>query len=526
MAAEFDLNDDKVIVIVGSGAGGGTLANELAQKGIGKIVILEAGKQFTQDDYVNDEFEMFVKMSWLDKRITNGAWSVTKTSPQLPAWVGKAVGGSTNLWAGVALRFKPHEFKTRSTYGAISGANLLDWPISYDELAPYYARAQKKIGVSGFNGGDMPQLPKSNLYKVAEAGARKVGYTDIFHSMAINSRPYDGRPECRQVGFCMQGCKFGAKWSTLYTEIPRAIATGNVELRPECMALQIQHDKSGKVTGVLYADKDGKHKLQKARIVCVAGNSIESPRLLLNSASSLYPNGLANSSGQVGRNYMSHTTAGVFSIHKAPVHMYRAPAVAGLIGDESRNDPSRGFVGGYFIEVLQLGLPFSGAFIKPPNGWGREISTAMEKYDHMTAVWTCGEQLPAEGNGVTLHATQKDQHGLPVPILSNSDHANDASLRVHSVAQWRKLNEAMGSTRSIEMPTWSSSHNLGTNRMSAKPRDGVVNRWGQAHDVKNLFISDGSQFTSSAAANPTWTIVALAIRQAEYIADQMKRRAI
>ena len=526
MAAIFDLSDAEVVVIVGSGAGGGTLANELAKKGVNKIVILEAGKQFTREDIVNDEFAMFMKTSWLDKRFTRGAWSVTETGPGLPAWMGKGVGGSTIQWAGVALRFKPYEFKTRTTYGAVPGANLLDWPISYDDLAPYYDKAQKKMGVSGAKGGDMPQLPKSNLYKLVEAGARKIGYTDIFHSMAINSRPYDGRPGCREIGFCMQGCKIGAKWSAMDVEIPFAVATGRVDLRPESMVLQIQHDKTGKVIGVLYADKDGNKKLQKARIVCVAGNSIESPRLLLNSASSLFPEGLANSSGQVGRNYMAHTSGGAFSIHQKPVRMYRETAVGALVGDEVKDDPSRGFFGGYYFEALHLGLPFSGAFIAPPDGWGREVSSALERYDHMSAVWTCGEQLPQEGNAITLHPTEKDQHGLPASVVSNSDHANDAMLRRHSMVQWRKINEAVGSTRTVEMPTWSSSHNMGTNRMSASPRDGVVNQWGQAHDIKNLFISDGSQFTSSAAANPTVTIVALAIRQAEFIVDQMKTQAI
>lgn len=525
MSAKFDLNDNDAVVIIGSGAGGGTLANELAQKGVNKIVVLEAGKNFTLKDIDNDEFGMFMKLTWLDKRISAGAWSVTKTSPNLPAWIVKGVGGSTLHWAGVALRFLPHEMKIRSTYGAMPGANLLDWPISYDELAPYYDRAEKKMGVSGTTGG-LPQLPQSNLYKVAASAAKKIGYKEIHHPMAINSKQNDGRPGCQVIGFCMQGCKIGAKWSTNYTEVPRAIATGRVELRSECMVLQIQHDKSGKVNGVLYADKDGNKHLQKARIVAVAANSIESPRLLLNSASSTFSQGLANSSGQVGRNYMAHTTAGLVSIYDKPIHMHRSNAVAAVISDEAKHDAARGFSGGYHFEVLQLGLPFMSAFLKPPVGWGRELTTAVEDYDRMAGVWICGEQMPVESNSITLHGVEKDQHGLPVPVVSNSDHPNDAMMRLHGVAQWRKMHEANGAHRTLEMPTWSSSHNMGTNRMSEKARDGVVNKWGQTHDIKNLFISDGSQFTSSAAANPTLTIVALAIRQAEYIADQLAKREV
>jgi len=525
MAAKFDLNDSEVVVIVGSGAGGGTLANELAQKGINKIVILEAGKHYTQEDIENDEWAMFGKISWLDKRISSGAWHHTKTYPNLPAWIVKGVGGSSVHWAGVALRFLPHDFRTKSTYGHVPGANILDWPVSYEEMAPYYSRAEKKLGVAGSEASGLPPLPENNHYKVVAAGARAIGYKEIVRPMAINSKPNDGRPGCQQIGFCMQGCKIGAKWSTLYTEIPKALATGRAELRPESMVLQILHDKSGKVSGVLYADKDGKKRLQKARVVCVAGNSIESPRLLLNSASSMFPHGLGNSSGQVGRNYMVHTTAASVSIHKKPVHMYRGTAISAIVSDEAHPNTDRGFVGGYHLEGLSIGLPFTAAFMKP-GGWGREVTSALEMYDHMTCVWVCGEDMAMEQNGISLHATEKDQYGLPVPVVSKSDHANDAMLRIHGLAQWRKLNEAVGATRTIDMPPYPASHNMGTNRMSAKARDGVVNKWGQSHDIKNLFVSDGSQFTSSSAANPTLTIVALAIRQAEYIADAMKKSVI
>jgi choline dehydrogenase-like flavoprotein len=524
MAATFGLDDDSVVVIVGSGAGGGTLANELSQKGV-KCVILEAGKHYTQADIENDEWAMFSKISWLDKRISAGGWHHTKTYPNLPAWIVKGVGGSSVHWAGLALRFLPHDFRTRTTYGEMAGANLLDWPLSYEELEPYYDLAERKMGVAGSKASGLPLLPENNHYKVLAAGARKLGYQQIVRPMAINSKPYDGRPGCQQIGFCMQGCKIGAKWSTLYTEIPKALETGNVELRPQCMVLQIQHDKSGKVNGVLYVDKDGKQQLQKARIVCVAGNSIESPRLLLNSASSMFPDGLANSSGQVGKNYLNHTTAAAVAIHKKPVYMYRGTALAAVVSDEAELNPGRGFQGGYHLEGLSLGLPFTAAFMKP-GGWGREVTSALDMYDHMSCVWVCGEDLPQEKNSITLHPTEKDQYGLPVPVVSKTDHANDAAMREHGLKQFRKMSEAVGATRVIDMPPYPASHNMGTNRMSAKARDGVVNRWGQTHDIKNLFVSDGSQFTSSSAANPTLTIVALAIRQAEYIARAMNQREI
>ena len=174
------------------------------------------------------------------------------------------------------------------------------------------------------------------------------------------------------------------------------------------MAQKIEHDKSGKVTGVLYTDKDGKQQLQKARIVAVAGNSIESPRLLLNSESSMFPNGLANSSGQVGRNYMRHTTGSVYGIFEKPVHMYRGTTMAGIIRDEARHDPSRGFVGGYEMETLSLGLPFMAAFLDP-GGWGRSFTSALDQYVNMAGLWIVGEDMPQEDNRITLAQGREGQ---------------------------------------------------------------------------------------------------------------------
>ena len=338
-------------------------------------------------------------------------------------------------------------------------------------------------------------------------GAKRIGYKDVHTGrMAINSRARDGRPPCLQLGFCFQGCKSGAKWSTLYAEIPKAEETGLLELRPESMALQIEHDESGKVTGVLYADAAGNQHVQKARAVCVACNSIESPRLLLNSASDMFPDGLANGSGQVGRNYMRHTTGSVYAIFDQPVRMYRGTTMAGIITDESKHDTSRGFAGGYELETLSLGLPFMAAFLEP-GAWGPEFSSAMEDYDHMAGMWIVGEDMPQESNRVTLHAEEKDQWGLPIPNVHFDDHANDLAMRNHAYKQGRAVYDAVGATRVFETPPYPSTHNLGTNRMSERPEDGVVNKWGQSHEVGNLFVSDGSQFTTGAAENPTLTIV-------------------
>ncbi|WP_374653003.1 GMC family oxidoreductase [Dongia sp.] len=523
MAAKFELNDSSVVVVVGSGAGGGTVANELAQKGI-NVVVLEAGGRHEIEDFVNDEWGSFGQISWLDKRTTSGSWRVAKDFAGLPAWIVKAVGGSTVHWAGASLRFQEHEFKTKETYGNIAGANLLDWPITLQEMEPYYDRAEDKMGVTGTHG--IPRLPGNNNYKVLAAGAKKLGYKE-FHTgnMAINSEPRDNRGSCQQIGFCFQGCKSGAKWSTLYTEIPKGEETGHLEVRPNAQVLQIEHNDRGLVTGVLYADKDGKQQVQKARIVCVAGNSIESPRLLLNSASAMFPDGLANSSGQVGKNYMRHMTGSVYAIFDKPVHMYRGTTMAGIVRDESRLDTSRGFVGGYEMETLSLGIPFMAAFLDP-GGWGKSFASAMEGYDHMAGMWLVGEDMPQETNRITLHGSEKDGHGLPIPNVHFDDHANDIAMREHAFGRGSALYDAVGAKRTIHTPPYPSTHNLGTNRMSAEAKDGVVNKHGQTHDIKNLFISDGSQFTTGGAENPTLTIVALAIRQAEFIADQMQKKEI
>ncbi len=488
------------------------------------MVVLEAGARQSTDTFVNDEWKSFVQLAWLDNRTTSGTWRIARDFPNLPAWVCKTVGGTTTHWAGASLRFQEHEFKVRTVYGEIRDANLLDWPLTLQELEPYYTKAEDKMGVTRTHG--IPGLPGNNNFKVMYAGAMKLGYKDVHTGrMAINSQPRDGRSSCLQIGFCFQGCKSGAKWSVLYTELPKAEATGNLDLRPESHVVRIEHNDAGKVTGVVYFDKDGKEQRQKARIVCVAGNSIETPRLLLLSASSKFPDGLANSSGQVGRNYMRHMTGSVYAAFNQPVHMYRGTTMAGYIGDEGGNNPKRGFVGGYEMETLSLGLPFMAAFLNP-GAWGEEFAWWLDHYTHMAGMWLVGEDMPRESNRVTLNKDVKDKYGNPVPNVHFDDHANDIAMRNHAYEQGEKVYKAAGAIRTFRTPPYPSTHNLGTCRMSSNPRDGVCNKWGQTHDIPNLFISDGSQFTTGGAENPTLTIVTLAIRQADYIAQQMTQRAI
>jgi len=519
----FDANDDTVVVIIGSGAGGGTLANELCQKGM-KVVLLEAGQRQSPTTFRNEEWFAFDQLAWLDKRTTSGNWRVAKDFPNLPAWICKTVGGTTVHWAGASLRLQQHEFRARTHYSGVADSNLIDWPLTLADLEPYYEKAENKMGVTRTH--DIPGLPGNNNFKVMYNGATRVGYKTVHTGrMAINSRPRAGRPSCWQLGFCFQGCKSGAKWSTLYTEIPVAEGTGKLELRPQSMALQIRHDDQVRTTGVLYADENGGHHVQKARIVCVAANSIETPRLLLNSHSSQFSHGLANSSGQVGRNYMRHTTGSVFGIFDQPVHMYRGTVMAGIIQDEAIHEPKRGFAGGFELETISLGLPFAAAFLNPGD-WGESYTSLLEQYPNMAGMWIVGEDLPRERNAITLHPTEKDQFGLPIPNVHYDDGANELAMRAYAYKRGAAVYDAVGAKRVVEVPPYPSTHNLGTCRQSARSSEGVCNKWGQTHDVKNLFISDGSQFSSSAAENPTLTIVALAIRQADYIADQCSKQTL
>ena len=401
---------------------------------------------------------------------------------------------------------------------------MLDWPIGLADLEPYYQRAEDKMGITQTNG--IPPLPANNNFKVMGNGGKRVGYKKI-HSgrYATNPVPRDGRPATIQDGFNFQGVKNDSKWSTLVVELPKAAKTGKLDLRPEAHVIRIEHDDQGLATGVTYVDGDGLEQFQRARVVCVAGNSIESPRLLLNSASSLFPDGLANSSGQVGKNYMRHLTASVYAQFEQPVHMYRGETMAGNIEDEAIHDPSRGFVGGYYMQLLSLGVPFMAAFLNP-GAWGRDFSSMLENYDHLAGMWLVGEDMPQETNRVTLNTDVVDQHGQYIPNVHFDDHPNDLAMREHAWSAGEAVYNAVDAVRTYRTPPYPATHNIGTCRMSARPEDGVVNAHGQAHDVKNVFVSDGSQFTTGAAANPTLTIVALAIRQAEYIAEQLQSGAL
>ncbi|MFT4826012.1 MAG: choline dehydrogenase-like flavoprotein, partial [Cryomorphaceae bacterium] len=431
----------------------------------------------------------------------------------------------TMHWTASCPRMQEHEFLAHSTYGDIPDTNITDWPISLKDLEPYYLKAEDKMGVTGTHG--IPRLPGNNNYKVLESGARAVGYTAIdTNNVAINSTVRDGRAPCMQLGFCTSGCKVQAKWSTLYTEIAQAELTACFELRPESMALRISHNKDGRIDAVVYRDSTGQEVTQRARIVCVAGNAVETTRLLLNSHSKRYPDGLANSSDQVGRNYMHHFAIPVIGIMPGPVNSHRGTHQAGIVKDERHHNPKRGFDGGF----LFLTAPFTPeimAKIVFQDIWGERLADIMKQYVNMASMLVHGEDLPQANNRITLHPTQVDQNGLPVPVVHYEDHANTIAMKEFAVQKGRAIYESLGAKEIFDAPdVFPATHNMGVARMGNDPATSVCNSWGQTHDIDNLFVSDGSLFPTVGCENPTLTIVALVLRQADYIEQQIRLRTL
>jgi choline dehydrogenase-like flavoprotein len=519
MTRKYSLDDNSVAVIIGSGAGGGTLANSLAQKGI-DVVCLEAGKRLEFKDIVNDEALMFNKFTWLDERIGEG-----NALPDLPLWTCKTVGGTTMHWTAATPRIQDHEFRARSTYGDIKGTSLVDWPLTLADIEPYYDSAEDRMGVTGTHG--IRQLPENNNFKVLKAGARKMGYKDFdTNRMAINPDPRDGRGACLGLGFCTSGCATGAKWCTLYTEITKAEQTDHFELRTECMAVKLETDASNRVTSVHYLDKEGKLHKQRARFVSVAGNAVETTRLLLNSRNEQFPGGLANSSDQVGRNYLRHLLLGMVAVMPGEVDVYKGAQAAGVIRDETRHDPARGFSGGFQLHVVPL-TPRTLGTMMMPEKWGRELTAALEQYRNFAMLLVVGEDMPVPDNRISLHPTRKDHNGLPVPIVRYLHHANNRAMQKYSLDAARRLYQSLGAKQVYELvDVFPSTHNLGVARMGIDPKTSVCDKWGRTHDIENLFISDGSLFPTASCENPTITIVALVLRQADRIAELIKQGAV
>lgn len=502
---EFD------VCIIGCGAGGAVLAKELAEGGLSVIALDEGPRYDPFKDFRNDEIYAM--------RLFDKARLVLKGNDPLKLFMVKAVGGGTVHYTAISTRFHPSDFKVRSLDGVAE-----DWPISYEDLEPYYDKVEKILGVSGSNTNpfDAPRGPyplpphEFNVNsRVVAAGAKKLGLHPVPAPLAIISRPYDGRFACNQCGFCFEGCQMTSKSSTDIVYVPKAEARGAVIL-PNSKALRLEVNRKGLVESVVYIDSSGAERRQKAKLFAVACNAVNTPRLLLNSTSPLFPDGLANGSGLVGKHFMHNTIAAVFGRFEQKINSYKGLPQGLIIQDFYETDPRRGFARGYTMETFYAGpVALANGFMG--NAWGEELMDFMSGYAYMAALFLNGEDLPDERNRVELDPEARDEHGMPLPRVTYSYGENELKLRAHSIQKAKEIMEAAGAVKTYGSPGRGTAHLMGTCRMGLDPKSSVVNSFGQSHEVKNLFICDGSVFVTSSGGNPTLTIQALATRTADYI---------
>jgi choline dehydrogenase-like flavoprotein len=539
----FATSEEVDFVIVGAGAAGGVLAKELSTKGF-SVVVLEQGPWRQPHDFHHDEAGVVLLENMLtslaEQPQTVRGSADEKAVPRRAVVYAAGVGGSSVHFSGNYWRMRPVDFRERSLLGDIAGTGFADWPITYDELEPYYTKVDWEIGVSGAPGPadpprsrpyPLPPMPVKSSGVLLEQAARKLGMHAQPGPVAILSRPYDGRPGCVHCGYCIGfGCEVGAKSSTLVTMFPKAVATGNCEVRARATVMHVLTTAAGRVDGVVYRDADDVEQHQRARAVILAANGAETPRLLLLSASTRQPDGLANSSGLVGRYLMYNGHAEVDAAFEHPLNEYRSIQVTRIIHDFYDSDPARGFYGGGGIDARQYFSPGTfGLWGMPPDAplWGagfkRDIA---ELYTRTMQIVCATTSLAVESNAVSLDPDLKDRWGRPALRITYRDHPDDISTARFLQDRARELAGAAGARRIWEWPIEElpiGYHLLGTCRMGDDPRTSVVDRFHRAHDVRNLFICDGSSFVTSGRGQPTMTIQALAFRAAEHIAAAATR---
>ncbi len=502
------------VCIIGAGAAGSTLAKELAEGGL-SVVVLEAGPWLdTQKDFVNDELAMLGKVDWDDTRLSDG------TDPLEIGRVntGRGVGGTTIHFTSIKLRLHPTDFHLKSAHGLAD-----DWPLGYEDLAPHYDYAEKFIGVSGPR--DFPwgaprdpypqgELPLSASDEVIAEGLEKLGINWRMSPHAVLTGPMEGRSPCMFYGFCASGCKSDAKGSALVTWVPAAVRAG-AEFREECFATRINLDTAGRARSVTYL-QDGQEKEQAANLIIVSAYSIETPRLLLNSACPQFPDGLCNRSGHVGRNLMAHLAAEVYGHFNDPLDSFITPPVGIITQDFYGTQPGRDFVGGYTINrYAHFPIDFITKLLEGnPDLWGRKLFEVMDEYSHWAVLATMNEMLPRADNRVTL-ADEKDQNGVPVARVTMNYDDNDRKSLAAAHRQCEEILKVAGANRVLH--TSGAVHIMGTCRMGHDPATSVVNSYCRSHDIENLYICDGSVFVTIGAVNPSLTIEAIALRTAQHI---------
>ncbi|HXE35392.1 MAG TPA: GMC family oxidoreductase [Verrucomicrobiae bacterium] len=543
---KYKTTDEVDFVVIGSGAAGGIIAKELSENGY-RVVVLEQGPYLTEKDFIHDEIKV-LNQDLLTNHpdLQPNTFRKTpdeKAKRQRAVAYGRLVGGTSTHFTANFWRFHEIDFHERSKVGPVPGAALADWPITYADLEPYYTKVEWEIGVSGLANASpfdpprskpypMPPLPVKSGGVIFERAARKLGWNPFPAPMAILSQPRPGRSACINCGFCLGfACEVGAKSSSLATAIRMSEKTGRCEIRPNSYVHRIELDANGRATGAVYFDEKRDIQRQKSKAVVVCANGAETPRLLLLSANKQFPDGLANSSGMVGKHLMFNSGALSVGVFEHPLNDYKGFAVSRVLHDFYELDPDKvGFHGGGGLDARFDMTPINFALGGLPPGsprWGKGFKDALSHNFTRTVEILChGTSLPVENNSFSLDPDLKDAWGLPALRMTYKDHPDDVKLSNWLNARAAELLEAAGAEKQWSYPAGEqefSVHLLGTCRMGNDPKTSVINSDHQTHDVKNLFLCDGSSLVTSGRGQPTMTIEALAFRAGDRIRALAKR---
>lgn len=520
------------VLIIGSGASGAAAAWSLAETRM-KILCLEQGDWIKPTDFPTNgrdwEARRFADFAISpNRRNRDTDYPVNDDNSLMKIANFNGVGGGTVLYTAHFPRMHPSDFRVKTLDGVAD-----DWPIDYWTLEPYFAENDRMMGVAGLAGdpacpAHKPTMPPVPLGKTGTRLAQAVntlGWHWWPSDIAVATEEYDGRAKCINLGHCTPGCAQGAKASVDITYWPHALRAG-VELRTRCRVREITTNEDGMATGVIYYDPNGAERFQPSEVVILAANGVGTPRLLFNSASKRFPNGLANNSGCVGKNLMLHPWPVVAGYVDEEVDGDRAPQTVMWSKEFYETNPSHDFVRGYTLQFTRGTGPVNEAINSMEAGrlpWGKDHHRVYRSlfYRRLQIGVAC-EDLPEAHNRVTLDPVLKDSDGIPAPKIDYIISENTQAMMEHGIARASEILTAAGAKNISASRTMLNypGHLLGTARMGADPSASVVNEWGRCHDVKNLFIVDGSIWVTSGGVNPTSTIQALAL----YIADCIKKR--